>query len=217
MIRVLLVDDHPLVASGLQAALSAVPDIDVIGAVSTVSEAKSVIGREAVDVAIVDIRLGDGSGLELLGTGTAGGRTTLYLILSSFDSAQYVDAALRLGASGFLVKTAPTGEIIAAIRRVAAGGSAFEGRALSSLPGGRWRPLSPRDREIVAGVVRGRTNDEIGRDLGISRKTVEAHLSRMFDRFEVPTRTDLAVRAERERWLDMPPHTGRSLSSKGDS
>jgi DNA-binding CsgD family transcriptional regulator len=70
---------------------------------------------------------------------------------------------------------------------------------------GRWRPLSERERDIVRLVVEGRSNDEIGRELGIARKTVETHLARLYERYGCRSRAELAVRAEREGWLDLPP------------
>jgi two-component system response regulator DesR len=126
-------------------------------------------------------------------------------MLSSFDTPQYIDAAQRLGAAGFLLKTTPTDEILAAVRRVNAGGSAFPLDLVRSGAQSPWKPLTPRERDVLAGLMRGRSNDEIAAELGISRKTVEAYLSRLFARAGALSRTELAVRAERERWLDMPP------------
>ncbi len=202
-IRVLVIDDHPLVSDGLRQALGHEPDLEVVGVVGTVEAAWVRLHVGDIDVAIVDVRLPDGSGLELIRRAqTLPGRPA-FLVLSSFPVPQYVDAARTLGASGFLVKTAPTDEIVAAVHRVASGGTAFDGPRQRPVEH-RWQPLSGRERDVVVGVLRGRTNDEIGADLGISRKTVEAHLSRLYQRFGVIGRTELSVRAEREGWLDMP-------------
>ena len=123
------------------------------------------------------------------------------IVLTAYDYPQYADAALRLGAAGFVLKTAPLPELIDAIRRVAAGGLAFAVR-----PSGiaRWH-LTAREREVVRLVVDGRSNDEIGASLGIGAKTVETHLSRLFERFGLASRTELASRALREGWLEVPP------------
>ncbi len=120
-------------------------------------------------------------------------------MLSSFATTQYVATAQRLGAAGYLLKTEPTDTIIAAIRAIAAGGTVF-----GPFPGSQDREftLTPREREVVGAVVSGQTNDEIAGHLGITRKGVEAHLSRLYERAGVASRTELAIRAEREAWLD---------------
>lgn len=202
VINVLLVDDHPLVTDALATALAAEGFV-VVGRAETAAKAWSLLTTVAIDVAVVDIRLPDGSGLDLIARGRKLPRAPAFLALSSFASTQYVQAASQLGASGYLLKTAPTSEITAAIRRVATGARAFDVAPMPVDPG--WRPLTEREREIVEGVMRGRSNDEIGADLGIARKTVEAHLSRLYERLGVSTRTDMALRVEREGWLEVPP------------
>jgi DNA-binding NarL/FixJ family response regulator len=118
------------------------------------------------------------------------------VVLTSYDYPQYADAALRLGASGFVVKTAPTAELLDAIRRAAAGGLAYGVRP------GTGVLLSAREREVLRLVVDGASNDEIGARLGISSRTVESHLRRLFERLSVASRTELAGRALREGWLE---------------
>jgi len=126
------------------------------------------------------------------------------IVLTAYDYPQYADAALRLGAAGFVLKTAPIVELIDAIRRVASGGLAFSVRPA----GASVVRLSPREHDVVRLVAAGRTNDEIGADLGIGSKTVETHLARLFERLAVASRTELAMRAVREGWLDVPPSIG---------
>lgn len=120
------------------------------------------------------------------------------MILSAFDYPQYVDAALRLGAAGYILKTDPFPNLVNAIRKVAAGGLAYSVRPHAAGSG----RLSARELEVVGLVVEGRSNDEIGSRLGISEKTVESHLTRIYDRVEVATRTELATRAVREGWTE---------------
>ena len=209
MIRLVIVDDHPIVADAISRSLGSDSDISVVAICGTVAEARAALAEHDVDVVVVDIRLPDGSGLELIREAALGPDPPSCLVLSSFETPQYIDAAMRFGARGFLLKTAPTQEILDAIRRLAMGGSAYHPDVVRHVAGEkRWIPLTPKDREIVAGVLRGRSNDEIAADLGMSRKTVESHLSRMFIRYDVVTRTDLAVRAEREGWLDLPSRAG---------
>ena len=123
------------------------------------------------------------------------------MLLTSFGYPQYVDAAIRNGASGYVLKTAPIGELVDAIRRAAAGGMSFSVR-----PGNGTDPHpTARELDVVRLVVEGRSNDEIGAALGIGSKTVETHLHRLYERFGVGSRTELATRALREGWLEVPP------------
>jgi DNA-binding NarL/FixJ family response regulator len=197
-VRVLLVDDHPLVLDALRQAVDRDDAFEVHTAAS-LSEGREALRRLEPAVMVCDVRLPDGSGLKLIEEARATNRGTACLVLSSFDTTQYVATAQRLGAAGYLLKTEPTDTIVAAIRTVAAGGTVFAPlRAGLDLE----FKLSDREREVVAGVASGQTNDEIAGHLGISRKGVEAHLSRLYERAGVSSRTELAVRAERELWLD---------------
>jgi len=199
-IRLIVVDDHPVVREGTAALLAGHVGIDVVGTAESVDQAVALVGRVDADVLLLDIRLGSDSGLRLLGGGASDGPAII--VLTSYDYPQYAEAALRLGASGFVLKTAPIAELLDAIRRVAAGGLAFSVRPRSGAAVGR---LSERELDVVRLVVDGRSNDEIGARLGIGPKTVESHLRRIFERFDLASRTELATRALREGWLDVPP------------
>jgi two-component system NarL family response regulator len=195
-IRVAIVDDHPVVREGTAALLDAQAGLRVVGTASSIEEASSLLDPGAVDVLLLDIRLGSDSGLALLGGDEP---RPAIVVLTAYDYPQYVAAALRLGASGFVVKTAPVPELVDAIRRAAAGGLAFGRR-----PAAAAASLTPREREVVGLVVDGHSNDEVGAALGITTKTVEGHLRRLFDRLGVQSRTELATRALREGWLEVP-------------
>ncbi len=195
---VLLVDDHPLVVDALRLEVERHGEFRVQTAAS-LGEGREALRRFDPNVLVCDVRLPDGNGLKLIEEVRAANRGTACLVLSSFDSRQYVAAAQRLGAAGFLLKTETTAAIMAAIRTVAAGGRAFEVPEASSVES---PTLSDRDRDLVAGVVAGKTNHEIAGYLGITRKGVEAHLSRIYERAGVSSRTELAVRAAREGWLE---------------
>lgn len=208
-INVAIIDDHPLVLSGLDAALETVPDVRVVARGGTIAEARAILGRADIDLALLDIRLADGNSLELLASTTTEPRCRV-VILSSFEAAQYVAAAVRFGAHGFMLKTAPLPDIVAAIRAVAGGGSAFTDA--QRLTARRSPRLTGREREIVKLVVEGRSNDEIARAVGASRRAVEAHLSHLYERLAISNRVELALRAERDGWLDVKvppdrPHT----------
>ncbi|HEV8281812.1 MAG TPA: response regulator transcription factor [Candidatus Limnocylindrales bacterium] len=195
-------DDHPVVAEGTAAVLRGAGDLQVVGVAPSIesAEAAGLFDGGRIDVLLLDIRLGPDSGLRALG-GDQDPHRPAVIVLTAYDYPQYADAALRLGAAGFVLKTAPLAELIDAIQCVASGGLAFSIR-----PGGASiTRLSPREHDVVRLVAAGRSNDEIGADLGIGSKTVETHLARLFERLGVASRTELAMRAIREGWLDVPP------------
>jgi DNA-binding NarL/FixJ family response regulator len=206
LIRVAIVDDHPVVRQGIAALLGAHPEIEVVGGAGSVQEAVALLERTPIDVLLLDIRLGTDSGLRLLGgAGASAAQPAMpaVVVLSAYDYPQYAEAALRLGAAGFVVKSAPLEELLDAIRRAAGGGMAFAVR-----PRAGQERVSPRELDVIRLVVEGRSNDEVGAALGIGVKTVETHLRRLFERFSVASRTELAARALREGWLDIPPAGG---------
>ena len=201
LIRVAIIDDHPVVSQGTAAVLRSEPDLAVAGVAASLDDARAagLTDPAHVDVLLLDIRLGTESGLSLL-VGDGPSPLPPVIVLTAYDYPQYADAALRLGAAGFVLKTAPIAELLDAIRRVAAGGMAFAVR-----PGVRTIRLTAREHDVVRLVIDGRSNDEIGAELGIGAKTVETHLSRLFERGGIASRTELATRALREGWLDVPP------------
>lgn len=193
MIRVAVVDDHPLVREGTAALVARAEDMEIAGVAGSLEELRPILAAP-VDVLLLDLRLGQESGFDLL-RGSSRPMPAV-VVLTSYDYPQYADAALRLGAAGFVVKTAPTAELLDAIRRAAAGGLAFGVRP------GNGVTLSEREREVLRLVVDGASNDEIGARLGISSRTVESHLRRLFERHDTASRTELASRAIREGWLE---------------
>ena len=203
MIRVAIVDDHPLVMGGLDLVLSRAEDVAVVARGSSVADARAILARDDIDVLLLDVRLPDGNGLAML-AGDAGARRAPVLVLSSFETPQYVGAAVRYGAQGFMLKTAPIDELLAAIRWVAAGGAAFSAEQLRDSQTKLVR-LTPRERSILRLILEGRSNEEIAAAIGTSHKTVEAHLTHMYERFGIASRVELALRADRDGWLDLGP------------
>lgn len=194
MIRVAVVDDHPLVREGTAAIVDRAEDMEIAGVAGSIDELRPILDG-SIDVLLLDLRLGQESGFELL-RHAADVTLPAVVCLTSYDYPQYADAAMRLGATGFVVKTAATAELLDAVRRAAAGGMAFGVRP------GRGVVLSDRERQVVELIVAGASNDEIGARLNISARTVESHLRRLFDRTAVASRTELAARALREGWLE---------------
>jgi DNA-binding NarL/FixJ family response regulator len=198
-IKVAIVDDHPVLRDGIASLLGTEPDMEVVALGENVADAARLMTAEAandVDVLLLDVRLGTQSGLTAL-QGKSDGRPAV-VVLTAYGYPQYAEAALRLGASGFVLKNGPIDDLLAAIRAAAGGAMHFGVR-----PGQRLA-LSDRELDVVRKVVEGRSNDEIGADLGIAPKTVESHLRRIFERVNVASRTELATRALREGWLDLP-------------
>lgn len=196
-VRVALVDDHPLVGQGLASLLAKEPDLEIVAVGGSLGDAADILATsDPPDVLVLDVRLGEESGLDLLPVARA--MTTAVIVLTAHDYPPYLAAAHRLGAAGFVVKSAPLATLVDAIRRVGAGGLAFDRRP------GEVVSLTPRERSVLTLLLDGRTNDEIGRALGITTRTVEAHLARLFERGGAASRTELATRALREGWLDVP-------------
>lgn len=201
VITVGLVDDHELIADGLRARLERDGGITVAWVAHSKAEAERALTRGSrVDVVLVDIALPDGSGLDLLPTQAGPGPR--FVVLCANDGPAYVSTAYRRGASGFVTKGERTETVITAIRTVAAGGRAFTAESLESIH--TLRSLTRRELQVVRLVASGRSNDEIGAELGIGIKTVEFHLHNIYEQFGLGTRAELAVWAERQGWLDAP-------------
>ena len=202
-IRVAVVDDHPAIARGLADAATETPDIEVVGVAGDLIAGEQLLYRTDVDVVVVDLQLDAGAdGLRLLERARTRARPAM-VVLSAFDYPALIRRAFELGAAGYLLKTEPIESVLGAIRTVAGGGTAYSAerlRAVRQSP----RPPTVREREVLRGVAAGSTNDEIAASLAISLKTVESHLRRMFDRYGVLSRTELAVMAVRDGWFSVP-------------
>jgi two-component system response regulator DevR len=200
-IRVGIVDDHPMVVGGLQAALSTSDDIVVSGHAGTIRAAAELLCRDDVDVVLLDVRVTDGNALQVLAEREPRARPAV-LVISTFPSPQYVAASIRFGAAGFLPKTVPLPDLIGAIRVVAGGGTVFE----ASQRGQPYVTLTPKERDVLRLAIEGLSNKEIGARIGTSRKTVEGHLSDIFAKYEIlGGRTELSIRAATEGWLEIDP------------
>ena len=206
-IRLAIVDDHPLVTGGLDAALATIDDVQVVAHGASAAEASQLLGRDDLDVVLLDVRLQDGNGIQALAERGARERPAV-LVISSFETSQYVAAAARYGAAGFLLKTVPLATLVEGIRTVADGGSVFTREQLQK----GFVTLSPRERQIVRLAMDGLANKEIAAQIGASPKTVEAHLSAIFERFGITGgRIELSFRAAQEGWLDIEPRDERGV------
>lgn len=198
MIRVRVVDDHPLFRSGLTGLLQTVEDIDVVGDAADGEQAVRRTATLSPDVVLMDLNLPGVPGIEATRRITALAHPPAVLVLTMVDDDTVV-TALRVGASGYLLKGAAQEEVLAAIRSVAAGGAVFgDGVARQVLAGGRqqhWsEDLTSREAQVLAGIAAGRSNPEIATELGVSLKTVQNHVSRVLAKLQVRDRTQAALR-----------------------
>lgn len=213
-IRVLLVDDHPVVADGVRVMLAAERGIEVIGVAGSAAGADELIERERPDVVVCDVEIGPDSGFDVLRRYREGRRDALaarpaFVMFSAFDRRSYLQQAFQDGAHAYVVKGASGSELVAAVRAAAAGDYRFGADVMRAV---RDRVRRPSDRllEVVQLIALGRTNDEVAHELGISRKTVEGHLRTLFDRYGVASRTELAMLAVREGWIQSGVAGGQS-------
>lgn len=203
-IRIALAEDHRMVREGLESALAVYEDIEVVGLAATVGEASDLLARDDVDVVLLDVRLEDGNGLQLLAERAPRARPKV-LVVSSFMVSQYAAAAAKFGASGFVLKAVPLPALVEAIRIVSGGGAVFSAEQLES----HFVSLSPREREVLRLAMEGLSNKEIGARIGLHRKTVEAHLSEIYQKYVIRGgRIELSIRAAAEGWLDIQPPAG---------
>ena len=177
-IRLMLVDDHPLVRDGLMARLEGVPDIEVVGEAGDAREALERAAACQPGVVLMDIGMGSGaSGIEITARLLERDPGLLVLMLSMYDSADHAQRALAAGARGYVLKSAPSSEIVAAIRAAAPGGTYLSPALAQSLfrtPTPRLA-LSEREEEILALLGQGQSSKQIARTLDIGVRTVESH------------------------------------------
>ena len=208
MIRVLLVDDERLVRRGFRMILGAEPDIEVVGEAGDGHEALHVGRTLAPDVILMDIRMPRLDGLEATRRLLVGdGDRPRVIVLTTFDLDEYVYAALRAGASGFLLKDAPEEQLITAIRVVADGGSIYAPAATRRVIEAFARDvaaddasrsvaqLTARELDVLRGIAAGRSNREIARTLGLSEHTAKTHVAHILGKLGLRDRVQAAVLA----------------------
>ncbi len=196
MIRVAIVEDHPAIADGLAALIQGSSDVTVVGTARDVPSASTLIEDAFPDVVLCDIRLADdGDGFELMENQPG----PAFIVLSAYWYPSYHVRAVELGAKGYLSKMATVDEILNAVKTVAAGGTAFPAAARQAASDALRVP-TPRELEIIALVAEGLSNAEIAERLSLRVKTVESQLRRLFDRYDVASRTALVRLASRQGW-----------------
>ena len=202
MIRVLLADDHAVVRSGLTQLLATVEDVEVVGAAADGAEAVDLALAERPDVVLMDLSMPVMDGIEAIRRLRGRDPEARIVVLTSFSDRERILDALDAGAIGYLLKDAEPDELIRGVRAAAAGEAPLAPKAASAVLTARadQRPvaeLTPREREVPGALARGKANKQIARELGISEKTVKAHLTRVFESIGVSDRTAAALWAQR--------------------
>ncbi|MPV38932.1 response regulator [Georgenia subflava] len=206
-VRVVVVDDDPLVRAGLRMIVGGDPAIDLVGEASDGQEALDVVERERPDVVLMDIRMPRLDGLAATRRLTERGSTTRVIVLTTFDADEMVLTALRHGAAGFLLKDTPPPDLVDAVRRVARGEPMLSPSVTAQLIAAVAQPqddsrersarerldrLTEREREVAVAIARGLSNAEIARELYMGVATVKTHVGHLFAKLEVANRVQIA-------------------------
>ena len=207
-IRVMLADDHPIARAGIRKFLNKATDIDVIAEADNGTEALEMAKRLVPDVLLLDIELPGVKGMEIAKELQTMNSPVRILVLSTYDDKQFIFGLLGNGAAGYLTKEEVPETIVEAVRGVARGEKGWVSRRVAAIMSA-WtqtgdissKNLTPRELDVLKWVVKGKTNQEIGMELGISQKTVEKHLESVFAKLKVTSRVEAAVLAVQEKWV----------------
>jgi DNA-binding NarL/FixJ family response regulator len=198
-IRVVLIDDHELIRQGLSHAFGRSPDFDVVGQAATISDGLAVVREQQPDVAIVDVRLPDGNGLEAVRTLRAEGATMGIVVLTMFAGDDQLLAALEAGASAFVVKDASAAEVMAAARLAAETPAAFTANDLAGAMQRRLNPagprLSPREQQVLQLLADGHAVPVIAKQLYISSSTAKTHVMKLYEKLGAQNRAQALMTA----------------------
>jgi DNA-binding NarL/FixJ family response regulator len=210
-IRVLLADDHAVVRAGIRQFLETAKDIHVVAEADDGEMARALIESYRPQVVVLDMQMPRGSGIDVTRWVRSHYPTIGVLILTAYDDDPYVMAVLQAGANGYILKTATPKEIVQAVRDVYEGRSVLDPAVTHKLlshiatkPEPAVESLTEREQEVLALAARGFTNKAIGVQLGISDRTVQGHLARVFGKLQANSRTEAVMRAVSLGLI--PPH-----------
>lgn len=214
-IRVILADDHAVVREGTRQLLERESDIEVVGEATNGSEAVRMVEQLRPKVVVMDVRMPGMGGVEATKAIKSRFTDVEVLVMTAYEDDEFVFTLLEAGASGYLLKTAPVKELVKAIREVAEGQSALDPsiarKVLRQFTDGGprkkqeefYEALTEREQEVLRLLAEGKTNKEIADVLVISDRTVQTHLSNIFSKMGVSTRTEAVLEAIRRGWLSV--------------
>ncbi|OLZ49937.1 response regulator transcription factor [Amycolatopsis keratiniphila] len=217
MIKVFLVDDHEIVRRGLADLLGSETDIEIAGEAASVSEALTRIPKSNADIAVLDVRLPDGTGIELCRDLLSTEPELRCLMLTSYADDEALLTAIMAGASGFVLKQVLGNDLVSAIRTIASGGSLLDSRTTTALMNRIRRErdqndataaLSEQERTVFELIGEGLTNREIGKRMFLAEKTVKNYVSRILAKLGMQRRTQAAVLASELKRAAAPPLFG---------
>lgn len=195
-IRILIVDDHPVVLAGLTSMLTSQPDFEVVGSASSGEEALQMLAVRNADILLLDLRMPGMNGVEILQALRVNRITVRSIILTSFETDEDIYRSVQAGAQGYLLKGAPQANMIEAIHAVYNGKRYFPSNIAARLAERLMRSeLTAREHEVLQMLARGLTNKEIGSALQISGNTVRNHVNSIIEKLEVSDRTEAAMTA----------------------
>ncbi len=214
IIRVVLADDHTFIRKGIRDFLEEEDDIQVLAEATTGTEAVALTLQHQPDVAVLDIQMPEMTGIEAARQIKAKAPEVQVLVLTAYDDDPYIFAMLQAGASGYVLKNAPSAELVRAVRTVAAGGSALDptvtAKVMAQLHSGKpsgaqavVEKLTQRELDVLRLAAKGHTNRAIGLDLSISDRTVQGHLANIFGKLGVATRTEAVLLAMKQGWITL--------------
>ncbi len=212
LVRVVLADDHAMVRKGIRDFLEEDPTIRVVAEASDGEQAVAAVERENPDVAIFDIQMPRLSGLDAALQVRQKRPQVHILMLTAYEDEPYVIAALRTGASGYLLKTAGSEELVRAVHAIADGETALSPAVAKKMVqrtfGGvsndpAFEPLTERELQVLRFAAKGLGNRQIAIELGISDRTVQGHLANVYDKLHVSTRTEAVLAAVRSKWISL--------------
>ena len=206
-LRLLVVDDHPVVRAGLVAMLSEHEDFEVVAEAADGAEAVTMAARRSPDVVLMDLRMPGMDGAEATARLRAGGDGPAVLVLTTYDTDADIVRAVEAGATGYLLKDAPRETLADAIRRAARGETVLAPPVVARLASRLRTPVAPaltdREVEVLREVARGMSNAEVGRELHIGEATVKTHLLRAFEKLGVADRTAAVTAAYRAGLIEL--------------